>query len=100
MEAIQQPMEVVQLDIAHDYVEESEGSQEDWQQDYLYIVVECGFALALPRECVLVFPTLSLKELPNQHHTGGHVSTFLLEVEPQGCEYIAAKDKNEIEQER
>lgn len=38
-------------------------------------------------------PTPSLIELPNQPHTEEHAGTFLPEVKPRGCEYIAARYK-------
>jgi hypothetical protein len=82
-----------QKDIIHGCEGEHGDSKEDSQLDSLYAVEGRGSVSGPLHEYVILFPTLSLIEPPDQHHIMGHVVTFPPGVRPQGCGYIAATKK-------
>lgn len=83
----------MQKDIIHGCEGEHGDSKEDSQLDSLYAVEGRGSVSGPLHEYVILFPTLSLIEPPDQHHIMGHVVTFPPGVRPQGCGYIAATKK-------
>lgn len=80
-------MEGRHRDIIHDCEEGYVNSHEDCSD----AVEGHGSALALPRGCVTVSPTLALKEHPDQLHIEEHDVTFPPELNLPVSEYIAAK---------
>lgn len=64
--------------------------QEDYRLGYLCAVGSRESASALLDGFGILSPALSLIRLPNQHHIEEHAATFLPEVDPLNCGYIAA----------
>ena len=96
VEAIQLPLEVENRDTTHDCGVRCGGSYEDWRQDSPCTVGGHESAWDPPHEYVILSPTPALIELPIQLHKEGHVESFHLEQKPQGCGYIAEKERMSI----